>query len=72
MNKGNSSVLSELEILVENLGTWRDVIVLGGGVALLVYDGCSLTCPKKPPVKKLKKSAFARVMFLCKQTKQFQ
>jgi len=38
MNKENLSLLSELENLVEHLGEWRNVIVLGGGVALLVYD----------------------------------
>ena len=32
MNKENSAVLSELENLVEHLGEWRKVIVLGGGL----------------------------------------
>jgi len=38
MNRENTSVLAELEKLVEHLGEWRKVLVLGGGVALLVYD----------------------------------
>lgn len=44
----NELILLELENLAANLGDWSGTLVLGGGVALIVYDRCMAKTSARP------------------------
>lgn len=49
MTRGpNDMIIKQLEHLAKALGPWRDSLVLGGGVALIVYDRCMARTNAKP------------------------
>lgn len=48
--KSNKQILDEIEQVADALKGWKDELVLGGGVALIVYDECmAKTNAKGPP-----------------------
>jgi hypothetical protein len=44
----NDLILSELESLAAHFGAWSQSLVLGGGVALVVYDRCMAPASARP------------------------
>ncbi|HAR42567.1 MAG TPA: hypothetical protein DCS07_08045 [Bdellovibrionales bacterium] len=46
--ESNDAIIEQLEQLARALGPWRDSIVLGGGVALIVYDCCMAKTHAQP------------------------
>ena len=47
-SNSNDLILSELENLVAHLGPWSENLVLGGGIALIVYDRCMARASARP------------------------
>lgn len=48
METTNDLILSELETLAAHFGEWTSSLVLGGGVALILYDRCMAKADARP------------------------